>query len=263
MPSDPFLLAALGTTALSGILLLWFLIRRPLLTRATKIILLFGVGILPLMTAANGNIAGYHATKTRVFCQSCHVMTPYGDDSGNPKSMSLAARHGRNVTFGEENCYTCHADYGMFGTITTKIGGLRHVYLYLTEFRSMTLEEALPKIEILKPFPNATCIRCHSTENQLWNKIGDHASSLEQVRAGTMSCASEGCHGFAHPFSKEAKRRAGVMPPAAVPAGPPLTPKEGDEAGEHDEADEHGEAHGDDHGSGSGAPPAAKPEGSR
>ena len=111
MFSDPFLLGALACAAVSAILILWFLIRRPLLTRSTKIVLLFGIGLFPLATAGSGNIAGYHATKTRTFCSSCHVMTPYGNDSADPHSTSLAARHARNKLFGEENCYACHADY--------------------------------------------------------------------------------------------------------------------------------------------------------
>lgn len=207
MHLDPFLIAGLVTTAGAALLLLWFLLRRPLLTRATKIILLFGIGVLPLMTAANGNIAGYHAMKTRDFCGSCHVMTPYKEDSENPNSLGLAARHGRNEAFGEENCYTCHADYGMFGTITTKMGGMRHVYEYVFNFHQLSLEEAIPKIHIISPFPNATCMRCHSTNNPMWNKIGDHASTLLEVRAGTTSCASAGCHAPAHPFSHEIHER--------------------------------------------------------
>lgn len=210
MFSDPFLVAALVTAGLSALLLLWYLVRKPLLGRATKIALLFGIGVLPIATATNGNVAGYHATKTTAFCTSstCHVMVPYGEDSLNPQSTSLAAKHARNEAFGRENCYTCHADYGMFGTVTTKMGGMRHVYEYLTHYHSMPIEESLVKIEILRPFRNDACVRCHSTENQMWNKIGDHASSLDDVRSGKVSCASEGCHGFAHPFSKEARRKA-------------------------------------------------------
>jgi hypothetical protein len=209
MFSDPFLVLALITTGLSAIVLLWYLGRRPALTRATKIVLLFGIGVLPIATAANGNVAGYHATKTTKFCaSSCHVMVPYGEDSWNTQSTSLAARHARNDAFGDENCYACHADYGMFGTITTKMGGMRHVYEYLTHYRSMPLEESLVKIELRQPFPNDSCTRCHSTQNPLWNKTPDHASALDDVRSGKLSCASEGCHGFAHPFSKSARKAA-------------------------------------------------------
>src|SRR5665647_478655 len=211
MRYDPFLVIALGATVIAAVLLLWFLIRRPQVTRSTKLVLLFGIGFLPLTTAGTGNIAGYHAMKTREFCTtSCHVMTPYGIDSANPDSLGLAARHGRNAAFGAENCYTCHADYGMFGTITTKLGGLRHVYEYTFNFHQLSLEEALPKIHIRNPFPNSTCIRCHSTENPLWKKVGDHASTLVEIRAGTLSCASAGCHGAAHPFSYDIPERAKV-----------------------------------------------------
>jgi cytochrome c-type protein NapC len=208
MSSDPFLLFALGCAAISAVLIGWFLVVRPGLTRATKLVLLFAIGLLPIGTAANGNIAGYHATKTRVFCSSCHVMTPFGADASDPKSTSLAARHGRNQEFGDENCYTCHADYGMFGTITTKIGGMRHIYEYAFHFHQLTLDEALPRIVLRKPFPNATCMRCHSTETPLWNQIGDHASTRDRLQAGTVSCASEGCHGPSHPFAQAAQRRA-------------------------------------------------------
>ena len=213
MFSDPFLLLALGCASLAVIVLVWYLVRRPALTRSTKVLLLFGIGLLPIATAANGNIAGYHATKTTRFCSSCNVMTPYGDDSTDLNSTSLASRHARNELFGDENCYACHADYGMFGTITTKLGGLRHVYEYTFNYHQLSVDEALVKMEILRPFENATCIRCHSMQNPTWNQVGDHASTLDSLRAGTVSCASEGCHGPAHPFSKDAKRRAAALQP--------------------------------------------------
>lgn len=202
MSTEPLTAVALGCAAISAVLVLWYLIARPMMTRTTKIVLLLGMGVFPIGTAMTGNYAGYEATKERTFCGSCHVMTPYTEDSGNPKSTTLAARHGRNAMFGAQNCYTCHADYGMFGTVKTKLGGMRHVYLYATEYHSMSLAEAKDKIHILKPFPNATCMHCHSTQNPGFNAVDDHKSILDRVRAGTVSCASSGCHGPAHPFSK-------------------------------------------------------------
>jgi len=208
MFSDPFLVFALGCAALSVGLLIGYLIVRPKLSSATKLVLLFGIGVLPIGTAANGNVAGYHATKTRTFCSSCHVMTPFGDDVANPHSTSLAARHGRNEEFGGEACYMCHADYGMFETVVTKIGGMRHVYEYALHFHQLSVDEALPKIHIRNPFPNATCMRCHSTEAPGWRRVGDHRSLLDQARGGSVSCASSGCHGPAHPFAQVAHLKA-------------------------------------------------------
>lgn len=207
--SDPFLALGLLTAGAAAIVLLWYLVRRPPLNRATKIALLFGIGLLPIATAGNGNIAGFEATKERQFCSSCHVMTPYGDDAASGDSLSLASRHSRNAQFGHESCYSCHADYGMFGTVATKLGGLRHVYEYVLHYRDVPTQRFLETIEIRRPFPNATCMRCHSTTTPGWGQIGDHASALAELRAGSVSCASEGCHGPAHPFSKAARRRAG------------------------------------------------------
>ncbi len=200
--ANPLLAGALACGATAALLLLWYLVRRPPLGHATKLILLAAIGVLPLATATTGNVAGYEATKARRFCGSCHVMTPYKTDSEDPHSATLASRHARNALFGEENCYACHADYGMFGTIATKLGGLRHVYEYTLHYHDMSLEEARATIHIRRPFQNATCMHCHSTAGPSWNGVPEHASVLDRVRAGTLSCASSGCHGPAHPFSK-------------------------------------------------------------
>jgi nitrate/TMAO reductase-like tetraheme cytochrome c subunit len=200
--NNPLLAAAITCATLSAILVIWFLVRRPVLDRVTKIALLLAIGIFPIATAMTGNVAGYEATKTRRFCGSCHVMGPYRADSEDPNSKTLAARHARNQLFGDSNCYACHADYGMYGTVTTKLGGLRHVYEYTFHYRNMSLDEAREKIHIRKPFRNSTCMHCHSTTGLAWNGVKEHASLVDRVRSGEVSCASEGCHGPAHPFSK-------------------------------------------------------------
>jgi hypothetical protein len=198
----PLTAVALACAAASAVLVVWYMVRRPALTNATKLVLLLAIGALPITTATTGNVSGFEATKARSFCGSCHVMTPYSDDSADPASTTLAARHARNAMFGDENCYGCHADYGMFGTIVTKLGGLRHVYEYVVHYHGMSLAEARDKIHIRQPFQNATCMHCHSTEVPVWNAVKEHASLLDRLRAGTVSCASAGCHGPAHPFSK-------------------------------------------------------------
>jgi nitrate/TMAO reductase-like tetraheme cytochrome c subunit len=204
LTSDPLAMIAIGAAALAALILLWYLLRRPPLTWATRLLLLLGIGGLPLVTAGSGNLHGYEATKARRFCGSCHVMTPYQEDSENPQSFTLAARHARNPSFGDDNCYTCHADYGMFGTITTKIGGMRHVYEYLFNYRNMSLEEARRTIHLRGTFHNETCMHCHSTELPDWQAVDGHKGALDEIRRGETSCASVGCHGPAHPFSKPA-----------------------------------------------------------
>jgi cytochrome c-type protein NapC len=189
----------------AAVILVVHLLRRREVTAATRAWLLLGLGVLPIVTAGTANIAGFEATQSRKFCGSCHVMIPHAEDSGDPKSLSLAAVHARNEYFGQNNCYTCHKDYGMYGYVLTKAGGMRHVYLYLTEYRNMPLSESKPSIRILKPLPNANCMHCHTATAPDWLGVPDHASSLEAVKSGKLSCASAGCHGFAHPMTKLGK----------------------------------------------------------
>ena len=210
--NNPFIAVALACAGASALLMLWFLVRKPTLSHAVKLVLLLGIGVLPIATAATGNVAGFQATEKRQFCQSCHVMTAYGADSADPNSKSLAARHARNDLFGDENCYACHANYGMFGTVLTKYGGLRHVYEYTFHYRDMPLAEAREKIHIREPFQNSTCMHCHSTQDPIWNGVKEHASLIDRLRDGSVSCASAGCHGPAHPFSKVPYGASAVTP---------------------------------------------------
>lgn len=203
MHYSPLTLAAFACATLAAIILVWFLVRRPPLDRTTKIALLLGLGVFPIGAAGTANVEGYQATQKRQFCGSCHVMGPHARDSEDAASVGLASRHARNPYFGEMNCYVCHADYGMFGTVLTKMGGMRHVWLYYTEFRGMPLEEARTKVKLVKPYPNTNCMQCHSTNLQGWRGEAEHRSSLEDAKAGRVSCASAGCHGYAHPTTKD------------------------------------------------------------
>ena len=199
---------AAGSALLAALILVMHLVRRPPLGRS-RLWLLLGLGVFPITTAGSANVAGFKATQTREFCGSCHVMEPHAADSNLTANANanpaLAAIHAQNHSFGKENCYTCHKDYGMYGYVMTKAGGMRHVWLYLTEYHDMPLEKSKHDIRIRAPVPNENCMYCHTTTAPRWLSIGDHASSLEAVRANKISCASPGCHGFAHPSTKLGK----------------------------------------------------------
>jgi cytochrome c-type protein NapC len=191
-------LVALVAAGISALIIVWYLVRRPPLGRLTKTLLLFGLGIMPGLVALSGNIAGYEYTLKREFCGSCHVMGAYVRDAENPKSKSLAAIHSRNHRFGGDSCYTCHADYQMFGALTTKLNGLKHLYFYVTEYASTGPDgEGGPTIHLYKPFKNDTCMQCHSTGAPRWAGVEEHQSMLEDIRKGEMSCI--GCHSEVHP----------------------------------------------------------------
>jgi len=205
---SPLAWLSVGLTIAAALVILWFLIRKPPMGFQVRFMLLFGLGVLPIAAAGTGNMVGFAHTQSVSFCNGCHVMEPYIADVRNPDSMSLPAIHGRVDMFGRDACYACHADYGMYGTIATKFSGMRHLWHYYDDFRDLTIEEALPKIELYQPFSNAACMRCHSTTGEIWQRLPDHSGSRDTLLSGELSCMSGGCHGPAHEFSKEAKARA-------------------------------------------------------
>ncbi|GAO04319.1 NapC/NirT family cytochrome c [Anaeromyxobacter sp. PSR-1] len=185
---------ALVAAAIAVLILAWYLVRRPPLNRTTKVLLLFGLGVMPIGVALTGNIAGFEYTLKRPFCGSCHVMLPYTEDAADPASTSLAAIHSRNHAFGEESCYTCHADYQMFGAMTTKLNGLKHLYFYVTEYANTgPYGEGGPKIHMYKAFQNGMCTRCHSTTAPRWLANEEHSGMIEEIRSGDAKCVD--CHG--------------------------------------------------------------------
>ncbi len=203
---DLLKLVALVCAASAAAIIVWYLVRRPPLGRLTKILLLLGLGLLPVVVAMTGNIAGYEYTLTRPFCGSCHVMGPYLRDAQDPKSQSLAAIHSRNKRFGEQSCYVCHADYSMFGAITTKMNGMKHLYYYITEYANTGPDgEGGPPIHLYKPFTNATCMQCHSTDAKMY--VETHGDQLDQIRSGDIACID--CHTEVHPTALS--RRPGAQ----------------------------------------------------
>jgi hypothetical protein len=193
---------SLGCALAAAVILVGYLTRRPALTGMVKIWLLLGLGVLPIGAAASGNVQGYNTTKQRSFCADCHVMAPQVTDSDDPHSGSLSSRHSRTALFGAENCYVCHEDYGMFGTVLTKADGMKHVWLYYTQYLHVSAEAAKSRIHLYQPYPNESCMQCHSTTDTLWNAVPDHTAALAAVRSNQVSCASVGCHGFAHPNAR-------------------------------------------------------------
>jgi nitrate/TMAO reductase-like tetraheme cytochrome c subunit len=212
----------LGVSAVAAGILIVYWVKQPRLDLKWRLLLFLAIALLPTVAAGTSTTEALNVTSERQFCGSCHVMEAHYNDAIDPASMSLAARHTRNEAFGEHSCYQCHAEYGMLGYPLTKLNGLRHVWhYYFGEYGSMTLEEALPKLHTYKPYPNGNCTHCHTGSGKLWLAVPDHRAVDAHVRAGTVSCASIGCHGAPHPDSARARAAAAMqVPSAATPASP-------------------------------------------
>jgi nitrate/TMAO reductase-like tetraheme cytochrome c subunit len=150
-----------------------------------RLLLLVVLGVAPaLVTLATFALSFQRAEQVR-FCADCHTMTPWVDDLHNPNSKSLAAMHFSNRWILNNQCYTCHADYGFLGPITTKLGSLRHVAIYYSGV-------GMPKqIQLRKPFPNSNCLQCHGPAANFKNNPA-HAAVMKPLLANQLSCVT--CH---------------------------------------------------------------------
>ena len=205
--ADPLTAIALACAVVAALLLIYYLIKRPPLHTPTKLLLLAGLGVFPILAAGSGNYAGFEQTTKREFCNGCHVMEPWVNDAEDRASTSLASMHTRNELFGDRSCYTCHADYGMYGTVATKLNGLHHVAAYIRTYRDVPVERALATIRPYRAYPNRNCTHCHSATLPGFAAIPDHRSLGQPGRADP-SCVSGGCHGPAHPFAAAAQAAA-------------------------------------------------------
>jgi cytochrome c-type protein NapC len=195
---------ALASAVASVLIGVWYLVRRPHLHRVTKTMLLIGLGVFPAIVSLTGNIASFEYTLSRPFCGSCHVMSPYLRDAEDPASNSLAALHSRNHRFGETSCYTCHADYQMFGAITTKQNGMKHLFKYITVYAATGPDgEGGPPIHLYKPFKSETCMQCHSTTGKRY--LEQHKDDVAAIRSGDVGCVD--CHSEVHPLALSRRQK--------------------------------------------------------
>ncbi len=187
---------ALGLINLAILVLAWRGLRRGGSVMPVGGMLIVGLTFLPLIVTFVGYLHGFHGMETVQSCGGCHEMTPYVNDLTDPQSVGLAAVHYKNRYIRESQCYTCHSDYGMFGTAAAKMAGVRHVYYHVTGTYTLP-------IKIAAPYPNVRCLGCHG-ESQKFLKSEAHPKEVQpQLVAGKVSCLD--CHAPAH-TPKDAKQ---------------------------------------------------------
>ena len=158
-----------------------------------RVVLLVGLVALPLLLSA-GNISyGFHQSSTTNFCLSCHEMRDHGKSLFVDNRQALAAVHYQNRLVDRETvCYSCHKDYAMFGDVTAKLNGLRHVWAHY-------IAGVPKKIELYQPYPNSNCLHCHDDMRRFVDAPA-HKPVLSALYEGTTSCLS--CHRIAHDMAK-------------------------------------------------------------
>jgi cytochrome c nitrite reductase small subunit len=177
----------------------WWSLRAASDTPVARGLLFVALGVLPLMVVFFGYSYGLEAAKSVNTCGACHVMRPWVEDLRNPASTTLAATHFKNRFILENQCYTCHSDYGMFGTVEAKWEGLGHAV------RNLTGAYRRP-ITIVHPYPNSRCLACHGQSQRFLKSTGHPKEVLPHLMAGTLSCLD--CHGPAHLSQGKSPRAA-------------------------------------------------------
>ena len=158
-----------------------------------RVVLLVGLVALPILLSA-GNISyGFHQSSTTSFCLSCHEMRDYGKSLFVDNRQAVAAVHYQNRFVDRDTvCYSCHKDYAMFGDVTAKMNGLRHVWAHY-------IAGVPKKIELYHPYPNSNCLHCHDDMRRFVEGPA-HKPIMSALYAGTTSCLS--CHKIAHDMAK-------------------------------------------------------------
>lgn len=177
--------------ALSAVALIaWTLVahRGRLAGFRARLLLFIGVCCIPFPAVLMSAAVGLEQSKAVGFCNSCHLMGAFVADMRDADSGSLSALHFRNRYIQDEHCYSCHTDYGLFGTVEAKLGGMSHVW---SEFAGAGTGMVRPKTN----YRFTICLNCHG---QSWKFIQQkrHAGVVNKVVSGQGACTD--CHNRSH-----------------------------------------------------------------
>jgi hypothetical protein len=178
--------------ALSVVLAALFLVR-PSLTSAAgwKIVAFIGLCVLPALCIVGGMNTHVQRSEQTQFCISCHVMIPYGQSLYVDDPSHIPAQHFQNHRVPPDMaCYSCHADYSIYGPLKDKMQGLKRIYMQYV---------STPPNPITIPggFKNAQCLHCHLGARG-FEENPVHAAMIDSLKSNQTSCLTSGCHDTAH-----------------------------------------------------------------
>ena len=189
-----FLVAGMTSTLLAGLIA-----SRADLTRARggKILAFIALFLLPALAISAGLSQQMEKSKsTQILRVAGHVMEDYGKSLHvDDKSYIPAAHYQNNRVPRDQVCYTCHSDYTMFGGMTAKLRGLRHVYIQY--FGN------IPKpgdIKLYTAFNNRECLHCHAGARS-YMETSSHHKTPDMLQLAAENKLSSACRaGVTTPF---------------------------------------------------------------
>ena len=153
--------------------------------------------LLPIVVASMGASEHMERSKQTQFCLSCHVMDPYGRSLYIDDPTYLPAAHFQNARIPrDEACYTCHTDYVMYGSVLSKLRGLRHVYVQY-------LGTLATPIHLYSPYNNRECLHCHARARSFEEgAVHANPSIMASIKSNQLSCLTSGCHDNVHAVAR-------------------------------------------------------------
>lgn len=187
--------AAIPAVLAAVIVVLLITLARLVRTRSTGVVRLFSVvamGVLPALWLL-GMLAYADSEMKKVsFCTSCHEMYAYGRSLDVDDDESLPAQHYRNNRVDRKKaCYTCHTNPGLLGYLDAKLRGMHDVRVHY-------FGEAPDDLELVEPFRNAVCLKCHGHAENFLEGYGHQQPEtlIDDLMAEEMSCLD--CHDVGH-----------------------------------------------------------------
>jgi hypothetical protein len=152
--------------------------------------------LLPVTAGLLGAEQQIEHSKQTVFCTSCHVMELHGRSLRVDDDTILAASHFQGGRVPRETaCFSCHTTYTMFGDLSAKLRGLRHVWVNYVKGPPKETE-----IHLYAPYHNRECLYCHGGARRFeQGKVHRlEPGRMEKIRRNELSCVDKTCHGTVH-----------------------------------------------------------------
>ena len=153
-----------------------------------RLLLFIGICCVPFPAVLMSAAVGLEQSKAVAFCNSCHLMSAFVADMTDADSQSLSALHFRNRYIQDEHCYSCHTDYGLFGTFEAKVGGMSHVW---SDFAGAGSGMVRAKTN----YRFTICLNCHGQSSKFIEQAG-HEGVVHEVVSGRSACTD--CHNKSH-----------------------------------------------------------------
>jgi cytochrome c-type protein NapC len=212
---------------------------RPRFTRdfGGKILALTAILILPAIVGVFAFNVHIDDSKKTEYCLSCHEMQSRGKSLLVDDNEYIPAVHFQNNRIPQEQaCYTCHTQYTMFGDLSSKLRGLKHLYYQYIG----TIPDT---IKIAEKYNNRECLHCHDGARSFEENSAHRETPLmiDSLKSNAISCITSGCHDVIHDVSNLAnlefweKGRVKVAPAHVVTESPDSAATGTDSSGSEEE----------------------------